>query len=61
MKTIWDRIHVWLASHAPEVLASLRPGASEEELRSAEAEMGGVFDTPATPEPQVPEGLCGRG
>jgi cell wall assembly regulator SMI1 len=40
MKRIWDRIHVWLAANAPHVLASLRPGASEEQLRAAEATMG---------------------
>jgi cell wall assembly regulator SMI1 len=39
MKRIWDRIHVWLAEHAPVVLASLRPGASEEAIRAAERAM----------------------
>jgi cell wall assembly regulator SMI1 len=40
MKTIWDRIHVWLKDNAPVVLASLRPGASEKAIRAAEREMG---------------------
>jgi cell wall assembly regulator SMI1 len=40
MKAIWDRIHVWLSANAPEVLKSLRPGATDEQLRAAEAEMG---------------------
>jgi len=40
MKTVWDRIHVWLQANAPEVLANLRPGATEEAIRAAEAEMG---------------------
>ena len=40
MKCIWDRIHVWLAANAPEVLASLRPGATDEQIRAAEREMG---------------------
>jgi cell wall assembly regulator SMI1 len=40
MKTIWDRIHVWLAANAPELLASLRPGATDEVIRVAEHEMG---------------------
>jgi cell wall assembly regulator SMI1 len=40
MKRIWDRIHVWLAANAPAVLASLRPGASEEAIRAAERAMG---------------------
>jgi cell wall assembly regulator SMI1 len=39
MKTIWDRIHTWLAFHAPAVLASLRPGASERQVRAAEEAM----------------------
>jgi cell wall assembly regulator SMI1 len=40
MKRIWDRIHVWLAANAPAVLASLRPGASDEAIRTAERAMG---------------------
>jgi cell wall assembly regulator SMI1 len=40
VKTIFDRIHVWLAANAPAVLASLRPGATEEQLRAAERELG---------------------
>lgn len=40
MKTTWDRIHVWLAANAPDVLASLRPGATEEAIQVAEREMG---------------------
>jgi cell wall assembly regulator SMI1 len=40
MKTIWDRIHVWLAANAPVVLESLRPGATDEAIRAAEEAMG---------------------
>src|SRR5262245_52714386 len=40
MKRAWDRIHVWLAANAPVVLASLRPGATEEYIRAAERQMG---------------------
>jgi cell wall assembly regulator SMI1 len=43
MKTIWDRIHVWLAANAPKVLKSLRPGASEDAIAAAEREMGVTF------------------
>ena len=32
MKTIWDRIHRWLAEHAPDVLASLAPAATDEQI-----------------------------
>jgi cell wall assembly regulator SMI1 len=40
MKRVFDRIHVWLADNAPEVLASLRPGATETAIRAAEVAMG---------------------
>jgi cell wall assembly regulator SMI1 len=43
MKLIWDRIHVWLAANAPEVLESLCPGATDEQIRAAEREMGVTF------------------
>lgn len=36
----WDRVHSWLAIHAPKILASLNPGATDEELDAAEAELG---------------------
>jgi cell wall assembly regulator SMI1 len=39
MKPIFDRIHVWLAAHAPAVLADLRPPATEKQLRAAERAM----------------------
>jgi cell wall assembly regulator SMI1 len=39
MKPLFDRIHVWLSANAPEVLASLRPGATEEQIRAAEREL----------------------
>jgi cell wall assembly regulator SMI1 len=40
MKPLWDRIHVWLAAHAPDVLESLAPGATDEQIRAAEEAMG---------------------
>jgi cell wall assembly regulator SMI1 len=40
MKATWDRIHVWLGEHAPQVLAGLRPGAGEEQIRAAENALG---------------------
>jgi cell wall assembly regulator SMI1 len=43
MKIIWDRIHRWLDRHAPHVLASLKPGASEEQIRAAEQALGVTF------------------
>jgi cell wall assembly regulator SMI1 len=43
MKTTWDRIHFWLAANAPEVLASLRPGASDEQIRHTEQTLGVTF------------------
>jgi cell wall assembly regulator SMI1 len=43
MKTIWDRIHVWLAAKAPEVAAGLRPGAGVRQIRAAEKAMDVVL------------------
>lgn len=43
MKTIWDRIHVWLSANAPDVLESLAPGATDEDFRTAEEAMGVTF------------------
>jgi cell wall assembly regulator SMI1 len=40
MKAIFDRFHHWLAANAPAVLASLRPGATEQAVRAAEADLG---------------------
>jgi cell wall assembly regulator SMI1 len=37
MKTIWDRIHLWLELHAPLVLESLKPGTTDERLAEAES------------------------
>ena len=39
MKRLFDRLHVWLAAHAPAVLADLRPGAAQADLRAAERAM----------------------
>jgi cell wall assembly regulator SMI1 len=43
MKPLFDCLHVWLAANAPEVFASLRPGASDRAIRAAEKEMGVTF------------------
>ncbi len=43
MKATWDRIHFWLRANAPHVLARLRPGATEEQIQAAEAELGVTF------------------
>jgi cell wall assembly regulator SMI1 len=39
MKPLFDRLHVYLAQHASAVLADLRPGASDKEIRAAERAM----------------------
>jgi cell wall assembly regulator SMI1 len=36
----WDRIHKWLEANAPKILASLNPGASDEEIAAAERSIG---------------------
>ena len=35
----WGQIHAWLNAHAPEVAASLRPGATEADLDDAEHQL----------------------
>jgi hypothetical protein len=36
----WRRIEKWLSGHCPEVLASLLPGASDEEIAAFEEAIG---------------------
>lgn len=43
MQTAWNRIAAWCETYAPEVLAGLNPGATEEQLRAAEAKLGVTF------------------
>src|SRR5947209_8559740 len=65
MKTVWDRIHVWLAAHAPGVLASLAPGATGGQIRAAEEALGVTLpdDVRACYRihdgQKAPEGFCG--
>src|SRR5262245_7500061 len=40
MKTIWDRISVWLAANAPAVAESLHPGATDRKIRAVERKLG---------------------
>src|SRR5438270_742402 len=40
VKVIWQRIESWLSQNAPAVLQSLRRGATEEEIASAQAILG---------------------
>jgi cell wall assembly regulator SMI1 len=43
MKDVWDRIHEALRQCAPDVLDSLRPGATDEQIRAAERKMGVIL------------------
>ncbi|MBD2041432.1 SMI1/KNR4 family protein [Microcoleus sp. FACHB-672] len=36
MEIVWERIHNWLKANAPQVLESLRSGATDEEIYQAE-------------------------
>lgn len=36
----WDRIHTWLGEHAPKILNTLNPGASNDEIAAAEKAIG---------------------
>jgi cell wall assembly regulator SMI1 len=40
MKALWKRIHDWLDANAPAGYGHLRPGASADAIRAAEAAMG---------------------
>jgi cell wall assembly regulator SMI1 len=40
VKAIWQRIESWLSQNAPPVLQSLRGGATEQDIASAEAALG---------------------
>jgi cell wall assembly regulator SMI1 len=43
MQDIWDRITSWLSIHAPEILESFQPGATEDEIREVEEKLGVTF------------------
>lgn len=43
MREIWQRIESWLSQYAPPVLQSLRSGATEQEIASAETALGQPF------------------
>ncbi|BDI33505.1 hypothetical protein CCAX7_55560 [Capsulimonas corticalis] len=36
----WARIDIWLSRNAPQILAGMASGASEDEVAAAEQEMG---------------------
>jgi cell wall assembly regulator SMI1 len=46
LEDAWAHIHAWLAANAPVVMESLRPPASDEQIRDAEASMGHVVLPP---------------
>ncbi|HLJ97345.1 MAG TPA: SMI1/KNR4 family protein [Gemmataceae bacterium] len=39
METLWRRLESWIRENAPEILATLQPGATTEELQQAEDEL----------------------
>ncbi len=43
MESAWARIERWLAESAPEVLDSLQPGATDEQISNTEAALGVTF------------------
>ena len=43
MEVAWARIELWLAEFAPEVLNSLQPGATDEQISNTEAALGVTF------------------
>jgi cell wall assembly regulator SMI1 len=43
MKEIWERIETWLSTHAPEPLATLNVGATQQQLEHLEQTLGYVL------------------
>ncbi len=43
IKDIWDRIEAWLGTNAPEMLSSLRPGATRDDIQAAEVTLCVTF------------------
>jgi cell wall assembly regulator SMI1 len=43
MKEYWDRIERWLTANAPDILKDMRPGASADDIRWAEQQLGCAF------------------
>ena len=43
MREAWTRIVTWCERYAPEVLANLNPGATDEQIAEAEAHLGVTF------------------
>ena len=43
MQDIWDRIISWSTIHAPAILKSFQPGATEDEIREVEEKLGITF------------------
>lgn len=37
MQTLWDRLEIWLAAHAPDRVQTLAPGATEAQIAAAES------------------------
>lgn len=46
MADAWGRIEQWLKTHAPAILADMRPGASPAEIRAAKEQLGCPFPEP---------------
>jgi cell wall assembly regulator SMI1 len=61
VKDTWDRIDTWLRENAPDVQAALRPGASEEQIRSAEEAMGVSFPDEVKAAYRIHDGCSGAG
>lgn len=40
MKDLWNRLERWLATHAPQVLEGLNPGASRQQITQFEEKLG---------------------
>jgi cell wall assembly regulator SMI1 len=61
MKATWDRIETWLRSNAPQMLDTLRPGATEGQVAEAEQSLGVTFPEPMRQSYLIHDGQSSEG
>jgi cell wall assembly regulator SMI1 len=59
MNDIWRQIEAWLRTNAPDILADLRPGASEKVLEAAAATFGSALPSEMEASYRVHDGTRG--
>lgn len=59
MKTIWQRIEMWLKQYTPDILADLREGASDADLKKAAQVLSCVLPDDMTESYRIHDGTRG--